>query len=965
MTTVTAIVPSAGKIGMDALMSAFPGLGKSLGSYLGHSPSLPSSGKISMVNFRGLTAPTPATTSMATPVVGTFLSVSINGSVTGSVSPSSPGSLSFDVLKLIIVDASQHGSYSFSISTGSLPTGFSLSPAGLLTATALQSSISSSATVKIVNVYGNYCYVPLTFNVTANTAPTPSAAANPIVFSTYDGSKYPVTWSFIVSNCVTCVLYSTAGFSGTPVGSLVSNVYTVTGFASPVSTPSVTLSLTNAITGYTTSTASPVFVSSTSSPSMPYDTMPTASSGANYYGTYNGSTYPVTWTFSVANANLVSINSFSSFSGTPTGSLSGNVYTLTGFVTPNAQPSVNLSFSDVVSGYLTSVANYNFAASSAAPAVPSAPTPSSSTGSVYYGSYNGSSYSVTWSISVSNSTSVSITSYSGFSATPSGTLSGSTYTVTSYVAPSSTPYVALSLTNTVSGYTTSYSSSSFYAPGSSPAAPYSTTPTSSAGSINYGASSGSGTFYVTWSFNVYNTTSAYISTSSSFAGTPWGSLSGNVYTVNGYVLPNSYPLIGLVLTNTVSGYNSSQSAPQYSASQISPAADATATASSVTYGAYTNDANYAYPITWTFNVSNVSSAYIQSFSTFVYLNTPSGTLSGNTYTVTGLVPVSSQASVTLHLTNSSGSSVSLPFTASTPSPAAPAAPSAPTPSASAGTPTFSSYNGSMWSVSWTFNATNAIMMGVSSTNVSSFVVSGYTLTGYISPLVTPTCSMIFVNSISGYTDSQVTLPFTGSSSSPDMPYSTTPTASANSATYGAYNGSTYPITWTFNIGSTTLTSVSSTNITSASMSGNTLTGYITQTTIPSCTLYLQNVVSGYKTNFYYPAFTDVASPSSIPLAPAPNIFQSGNPVVNTYLSNMGGQIPIQWSFSWNAAYSYANFYNNMYQGACVTNGQKTNFIVSGWISPGTNVTFSIDVTNTVSGYANNTKTLSFVSANTF
>jgi hypothetical protein len=126
-----------------------------------------------------------------------------------------------------------------------------------------------------------------------------------------------------------------------------------------------------------------------------------------------------------------------------------------------------------------------------------------------------------------------------------------------------------------------------------------------------------------------------------------------------------------------------------------------------------------------------------------------------------------------------------------------------------------------------------------------------------------------------------------------------------------------------------------------------LTGFIAPTTIPSCTLYLQNVVSGYRTNFYYPSFTDVASPADLPSAPTPN-------TTFNYMAYDTSGLPIV-SVHWVLNISNANSaYISSYTGFTAQPSYALAFpyfIMDGYVSRGIYPSVTINMSNTVAGYS--------------
>lgn len=94
---------------------------------------------------------------------------------------------------------------------------------------------------------------------------------------------------------------------------------------------------------------------------------------------------------------------------------------------------------------------------------------------------------------------------------------------------------------------------------------------------------------------------------------------------------------------------------------------------------------------------------------------------------------------------------------------------APTPSATASAPTFPSYANPNYNVNWDFTTTNCTTSAVTATNLNagwSWNSATATLTGYIAPLTTPTCTLALSNVVSGFLTSSASASFTGSAAAP-------------------------------------------------------------------------------------------------------------------------------------------------------------------------------------------------------
>lgn len=174
---------------------AFPGVASAqkLGSYRGKHPSLPPSGPIKFSNFGGLTAVSPSLSLGAQS--GTNVAMSATGSLTGTVGASQPGSLSYDLASFLQNSAYQGASTTYAVTVGALPTGVTLSAAGVLSVgTTTNTSGSVTVTVTVTNSYGNTSSVPLTFNLAA-AAPAVATAQSKAYPPALTVSSTPYTFS--------------------------------------------------------------------------------------------------------------------------------------------------------------------------------------------------------------------------------------------------------------------------------------------------------------------------------------------------------------------------------------------------------------------------------------------------------------------------------------------------------------------------------------------------------------------------------------------------------------------------------------------------------------------------------------------------------------------------------------------------------------------------------------------------
>ncbi len=165
----TTAVPVSGPVNLSAIQSAFPGKGNSLGNYLGAHSALPASGTISFSSFKGLTAASPAHALGS--ASGSNVSVDSTGAFTGTVGTSQVAAMSYSLSNYVLLSAYQNGAVTYAVTSGTLPTGVTLSPSGTLT---INSMTATSGTVSVgitaTNPWGNTAVVPVTFNFAAATA---------------------------------------------------------------------------------------------------------------------------------------------------------------------------------------------------------------------------------------------------------------------------------------------------------------------------------------------------------------------------------------------------------------------------------------------------------------------------------------------------------------------------------------------------------------------------------------------------------------------------------------------------------------------------------------------------------------------------------------------------------------------------------------------------------------------------
>ena len=290
-TTVTPIVPTTGVASLNAISLAFPGIGNSLSNYLGIHPSLPGSGQIQMSQFRGITAPTPTFSNLLTlNSTGTNMSFN-NMNFGGYVASGQLGSQSINFVNYLD-NAAYHKNMNYTY-TGTAPNNTTLSSIGALLINNTPQSITSAISVKAINQYGNYVTMIINFNLLQPTAPAPLSTANTPTFGTYNGSKYPVTWSFNLSNITSSTTPTSTNITSISWNSATK---TLTGLIAASTTPNCTLSLTNAVSGYDTILLYPAFTGTATSPVLllapvASGTVPAKTALTNVATTINMSSY--------------------------------------------------------------------------------------------------------------------------------------------------------------------------------------------------------------------------------------------------------------------------------------------------------------------------------------------------------------------------------------------------------------------------------------------------------------------------------------------------------------------------------------------------------------------------------------------------------------------------------------------------------------------------------------------------
>lgn len=167
--TVTPSVPATGIIRLSQLKAAFPGIttlpdGTTALSRLRNAhPSVPAAGSLNFSHFRGLTAVTPALTALSTlSSSGTNITLS-NLTIAGFVSASQVGSHTLNIASYL-ENASFHGTMTYAVTAGTLPSGVTLSSAGILSSNT-SAIANTNVTITATNAFGNSVSIPLRFDL--------------------------------------------------------------------------------------------------------------------------------------------------------------------------------------------------------------------------------------------------------------------------------------------------------------------------------------------------------------------------------------------------------------------------------------------------------------------------------------------------------------------------------------------------------------------------------------------------------------------------------------------------------------------------------------------------------------------------------------------------------------------------------------------------------------------------------
>jgi len=214
----SAAVPSTGEISLAHIATSFPGVASpsSLRSYLGVHPSVPGTGAIDILSFRGLQAVSPTHTSTTlydTGSAGTAKATAVLSPTTLAISTAGGGTLTLSLsLPTYVSYPSYQGAVTYSVSSA-MPTGCSLDTATGIVAVnpALvntgSTALAFSRTITATNRWGNSSTLAttLSFAATPSSVGVPSPAFEKTVFSSLTSG----TTSSQISNNYGGTLFST------------------------------------------------------------------------------------------------------------------------------------------------------------------------------------------------------------------------------------------------------------------------------------------------------------------------------------------------------------------------------------------------------------------------------------------------------------------------------------------------------------------------------------------------------------------------------------------------------------------------------------------------------------------------------------------------------------------------------------------------------------------------------------
>ncbi len=351
------------------------------------------------------------------------------------------------------------------------------------------------------------------------------------------------------------------------------------------------------------------------------------------------------------------------------------------------------------------------------------PQPSSSVSSLTYGTYTNSKFSVTWVFNVQNTTSVDVTSFTGFSVAPSGSLSNGAYTLSGLCAPSTIPTVTFTLTNNVIGLVASTAIAS-YTGSSSPSVPTAPEPGSSLTSLVYGSLDyiNGQTFYPmylsTWTFAITNATSVALNGFSNFVYDPSGSFNNGVFTVTGRVAPSTTTTLSLALTNAPTGYNTSSKTVSYTSPTQGVAVDvnpAVVDNGNISFNAF-DHYQQQWSFFWSIHVKNATVATLISSN-----NTITFTLAGDYIIVNGRCFPGNIPNAQFNLYNPVTGFMSVNATSTSTAPPAP-----PPPATAIGTPPYADFGIKTFQGGTTYYSNASYNLANYFQNCISFAITGGT-----------------------------------------------------------------------------------------------------------------------------------------------------------------------------------------------------------------------------------------------
>lgn len=444
-TRKTAVVPSAGAIGMSNVITAFGGLkGSNLGGFRGTHPLLPATGAISMSNLYGLSAIVPTFNSLSNNVSGTGMWMSnVSGvpRIQGYVASSQTRNFSMSLSNYIEYPTYQ-GAMTYTLSGIALPAGVTMSNNGNISCVSISNyGISQSNTILATNMYSNFAAItmgfdfmipsPLLSNATLlMTQQATSGSNTPYNLST----SFPFATQFAVSNA--------SAYPGAATIASTSNLVVIGAYRGTQYSISVT--------GSNSSGACNV-------PVTVYESgQAVASSNGNpTFGTFNSvtQTYPMTWKFTLSNCNASTLSNTTGVTSaiwTPSnnflaGTLTGNVP-----ATTNPKCALTLTWSNTAN-YLTTYNSPTFQSLVNSPTPATAPlTPSTTFNSISYSSYTTASQTanMSWKFNPVNVSSWSVQSSQNITNISLPDTSTMTGTITANLAFS----VTFNLTYSQSGY---------------------------------------------------------------------------------------------------------------------------------------------------------------------------------------------------------------------------------------------------------------------------------------------------------------------------------------------------------------------------------------------------------------------------------------------------------------------------------------------------------------------------------